>query len=248
MNSRRPLSRQRLSVGLPIVAVLCMWMLASPCVAKEPTGVQIVPPDRLPPVVAGPYEIAVGDILAIDFFKAVEMSQTRTVGPDGEIFLTLIGRVEVIGRTVADITREITERYSVEMVNPQITVSVEEFSGLRVYVAGEVRSPGIREYRGGVTLVQAIFDAGGFNERARKSQVLVIRRGPNDEPFGSLVNVKQILRKAQLTDDLQLAPMDTVYVHWKKIVNLNLFVDQYISSNLPRFGAWFYWIPAYRDQ
>jgi protein involved in polysaccharide export with SLBB domain len=230
-----------------MVAALILFVLAAPCTAKEPTGIQIVPPDQLPPVVTGPYEVSVGDVLNVDFFKATEMSQERTVGPDGEIFLTLIGRVEVVGRTVEDITREITERYSVEMVNPQITLSVGEFSGLRVYVAGEVRSPGIREYRGGVTLVQAIFDAGGFTNRARRSQVLVIRRGPDDEPFGSLIDVKEILRKAQLTDDLELAPMDTVYVHWKKIVNANEFVDFYISRNLPRFGEWFYWIPAYRN-
>jgi protein involved in polysaccharide export with SLBB domain len=230
-----------------MAAVLVLVVLAVPCMATEPTGVQIVPPDHLPPVVDGPYEVTVGDVLNVDFFKAVEMSQTRTVGPDGEIFLSLIGRVGVMGRTVEDITREIIERYSVEMVNPQITVSVSEFSGLRVYVAGEVRSPGIREYRGGVTLVQAIFDAGGFTERARRNQVLVIRRGPNDEPFGSIVDVKQILRKGQLTHDLQLAPLDTVYVHWKKIVNVNYFVDFYISRNLPRFGEWLYWIPAYRN-
>ena len=66
--------------------------------------------------------------------------------------------------------------------------------------------------------------------------------------LGSVVNVKQILRKGQLENDVPLAPLDTVYVHHKKVVNVNLFVQQYISDNLPRFGTWFYWFPEYRGE
>lgn len=241
MNHRRLTRWLRPALGLPLVASIGICTLAAPGLAKEPTGVQVVPPDQLPPVVVGTYEVTVGDVLAIDFFKATEMSQTRTVGPDGEIFLTLIGRVGVMGRPVEDITREITERYSVEMVNPQITVSVSEFAGLSVYVSGEVNAPGIKDYRGGMTLVQAISDAGGFSDRARRGQVLIMRRGPEDTPVGALVDVKQILRKGQLGNDIPLAPLDIVYVHWKKIINVNLFVEQYISDNIPDLQGW-WWV------
>jgi polysaccharide export outer membrane protein len=229
------------------VLALTLFLVAAPTVvANQPTGVNIVSPDELPPVVVGEYEVNVGDHLDVSFFKATQMSQERTVGPDGEIFLTLIGRVSVLGRTVEEITKELTQRYSVEMVNPKITVSVSGFSGLSVYVSGEVRGPGIRPYRGGLTLVQAISNAGGFTTRARRNSVLLIRRGPNNTPLGSVINVKQILRKGQLENDVPLAPLDTIYVHHKKITNANLFVQQYISANLPQLGSWFWWIPGYQ--
>ena len=231
--------------SIALAIFLCQAILVTTGVmAQEP---HMVAPGALPPVLTGPYRVNVGDVLAIDFYKTTEFSQISTVGPDGAISLPLIGRILVVGRTVEDITAELTESYSREMVNPQITVGVAEFSGLSVYVMGEVNSPGVFDYRGGLSLLQAISDAGGFNRRARRKEVLVIRPGPASEPVGTIVDVKQILRKGEIGDDFQLAPLDIVYVHHKKIVNVNIFVEQYISNNLPRFGAWMYYLPGYGE-
>jgi protein involved in polysaccharide export with SLBB domain len=215
--------------------------------AQEDFPGELVGVGEMPPIMDGPYKIQVGDVLEVEFFKTIDLNQTRTVGPDGEIYLPIVGRVEVVGRTVDDVTEEITTGYRKELINPQITVSVSEYSGLQVYVSGEVNRPGILDYRGGLTLVQAISDAGGFNRRARREEVLLVRPGPERQPVGTIVDVKQILRKGQVSKDVPLAPLDIVYVHHKKIVNVNIFVDQYISANLPRFGAWMWYLPGYRD-
>ena len=139
-----------------VLATLVIGLLAANAPVCNAQAPGLVHPNALPDVVTGPYKIAVGDVLEINFFKATQMSQVRTVGPDGEIFLPLVGRVSVFGRTVDDVTAELTERYSAEMVNPQINVSVAKYSGLKVYVGGEVNFPGLRDYRGGLTLVQAV--------------------------------------------------------------------------------------------
>lgn len=236
--------------SLLVLASVCGVFLlgTSPVVAQESDFPgEIVGSGDLPPVLSGPYRIQVGDVLDVQFFKTIELNQTRTVGPDGEIYLPIVGRVDVVGRTVDDVTQEITQGYRKEMINPQITVSVAEYSGLEVYVSGEVFKPGIQPYRGGLTLVQAISNAGGFNRRARREEVLLIRPGPENEPVGTIIDVKDILRKGQVSNDVPLAPLDIVYVHHKKIVNLNIFVQQYISDNLPRFGAWMWYFPGYRD-
>jgi protein involved in polysaccharide export with SLBB domain len=239
------------SFGRPLTALMILsgvlLLATSPAMAQDFPG-EIVGAGELPPILSGPYKIQVGDVLDIQFFKTVDLNQTRTVGPDGEIYLPIVGRVDVVGRTVDDVTKEITEGYQKEMINPQITVSVAEYSGLQVYVSGEVNRPGIQEYRGGLTLVQAISDAGGFNRRARREEVLLIRPGPENEPVGTIIDVKQILRKGMVSNDVPLAPLDIVYVHHKKIVNVNIFVEQYISDNLPRFGAWMWYFPGYQDR
>jgi protein involved in polysaccharide export with SLBB domain len=215
---------------------------------QKPLPGELVGAGQLPPVLSGPYRIQVGDELAISFFKTTDLDQTRIVGPDGEIYLPIVGRVQVVGRTVDDVTRELTETYGAELISPQITVSVQEYSGLQIYVSGEVQRPGIQEYRGGLTLVQAISDAGGFSKRARQREVLLIRPGPENQPVGTIVDVKEILRKGQLASDVPLAPLDVVYVHWKKIVNVNNFVEQYISNNLPQFGPWVWYLPGYSER
>jgi polysaccharide export outer membrane protein len=207
----------------------------------NPDG-EIVNVNGLPPVLTGPYRIQVGDVLDINFFKTTDFNQTSTVGPDGAISLPLIGRIVVVGRTVEDVTAELMEGYGREMVNPQITVSVAEYSGLQVYVSGEVNTPGIQDYRGGLTLVQAISNAGGFNRLARRNQVLLIRPGPDNKPVGTIIDVKKILRKGQIANDVPLAPLDIIYVHHKKIVNVNIFVEQYISDNIPRLYGWGFYL------
>jgi protein involved in polysaccharide export with SLBB domain len=237
-------------VDVVVIVLICATVfVASPRTtqATERLGDDFVAPSLLPPVLTDVYRINVGDVLSIDFFKTTEFSQTITVGPDGAISLPLVGRIVVVGRTVEDVTAELMEGFGREMVNPQITVSIEEYSGLSVYVAGEVVRPGEIEYHGGLTLVQAIFDAGGFNRRARRQEVLVIRPGADLKPVGTIVDVKEILRKGQIKNDFELAPMDIVYVHHKRIVNVNIFVEQYISDNLPRFGSWMYYFPGYGD-
>ncbi len=56
-----------------------------------------------PPVSTAAYRIRVTDVLTVGFFRTETLNQSRSVGPDGEIQLLLIGRVHVVGRTLAEI-------------------------------------------------------------------------------------------------------------------------------------------------
>jgi protein involved in polysaccharide export with SLBB domain len=187
----------------------------------------------LPEPSEGPYRIQVGDVLEVSFFKTVELNRTRTVGPDGQISLMLIGQLKVAGRTIDDLTDELTERYAHELTDPQVTLSVQEFAGMKIYVGGEVNRPGMLPFRGGLTLVQAIMDAGGFMKTARLSEVVVIRRGDEGQPVGTVVNVQAILKEAEFGDDVALAPSDVIFVARSRVANVNLFIEQYFRNMYP---------------
>jgi polysaccharide biosynthesis/export protein PslD len=185
------------------------------------------------PLEPSPYRVRVGDVLEITFFGPAELNQNRTVGPDGEIQLTLIGPVKVVGRTVPDLVEELTERYRPEVVKPEITVNVSQFSGMKVYVGGEVNQAGMLPYHGGLTIVQAIMQAGGFKDTARLTQVVLIRKGEQGEPIGSMVNVKKVLHGADFKLDARLQPSDIVFVPRSSIADFNLFIRQFIQNNIP---------------
>lgn len=194
----------------------------------------LTPAPELPTPIQGPYRLQVGDVLEVRFFRTPELTQTATVGPDGAITLALVGSVHAAGRTVDELTEFVSELYAdADLLEPQITVSVREYSGMKVYVAGEVNTPGMLEYHGGLTLVQAIMQAGGFLNTARLSRVLVIRKGSEGQPLGSLVDVGGILTDGRFATDIALAPSDIVFVPRSVIANINLFVEQYISNMLP---------------
>jgi protein involved in polysaccharide export with SLBB domain len=180
-----------------------------------------------------PYRVQVNDVLEFLFFKNPELNQTRTVGPDGEVSLQLIGALRVVDRTVAEIQTEVTARYSRELVQPQVTVAVKEYAGLKVYVGGEVNTPGIQVYRGGLTTLQAVVAAGGFKTTASLKSVILIHKGAGGRPVGARVDLSRVLKHAEFDKDIALAPSDIVFVPRSGIANVNLFVEQFFKNNLP---------------
>jgi polysaccharide export outer membrane protein len=180
-----------------------------------------------------PYLVQVNDVLEFMFFKNTELNQTRTVGPDGTVSLQLIGSLQVVDRTIEDITSELTKRYAADLVNPQVTVAVKEYSGLKVYVGGEVNAPGIQVYRGGLTAVQAVVTAGGFRTTASLNSVVLIHKGPEGNPIGTVIDMSRVLKHAELERDVALAPADIIFVPRSKIANVNLFVEQYFRNMWP---------------
>jgi polysaccharide export outer membrane protein len=212
-------SRSR-ALALSAGFLLC----AAVCGSQEPSTA---------PGEAAPYRVQVNDVLEFLFFKNTELNQTRTVGPDGEVALQLIGQVRVAGRTLPEITDEVTARYSRELVQPQVTVAVKEFSGLKVYVGGEVNTPGMQSYRGGLSALQAVVAAGGFKTTASLKSVILIRKGDRGRPIGTRVNLSRVLKKAEFDRDVALAPSDIVFVPRSGIANVNLFVEQWFRNNIP---------------
>ena len=179
------------------------------------------------------YRIQVGDHLEIKFFYSPELNEQVIVRPDGRISLQLIPEMVVTDLTLEVLAKRLTERYSADLNQPQVTVIVREFGSQRVFVDGEVGSPGMVPLLGHMTALQAVAQAGGMKETARLTDVIVIRRGAADTPVALRVNLKKARDGSNLAQDLSLAPFDIIYVPRSRIANVNLFIDQYIRKVLP---------------
>jgi protein involved in polysaccharide export with SLBB domain len=88
-----------------------------------------------------------------------------------------------------------------------------------------------------MTLFQAIQKAGGFKDDARKSQVILIRRHGDEPPRGTSIDLAEVESGLFPGVDVELAPYDVVHVPRSSVGNMNLFVEQYITRNLPG-GFW----------
>ncbi|HXV64078.1 MAG TPA: polysaccharide biosynthesis/export family protein [Vicinamibacteria bacterium] len=225
------ISWRRYSVRAGLALLLLQLFQQMPVVLaqEEPAGGAELPASSSMP----PYTILVGDVLDINFFNTPQLNQTRTVGPDGTVQLLLIGPARVDGLSVEELTEDLIRRYSSQVVDPIISVSIQKFAGMAVYVAGEVFKPGTLPYRGELSVVQSIFEAGGFRNTARLSHVLLIKRGQQNEPIGTLVDVGKILNDAQFNLDVPVGPGDVVWVPRSTIANINLFIQQFITNNIP---------------
>jgi protein involved in polysaccharide export with SLBB domain len=189
------------------------------------------------------YSIAPGDELDIKFFFNPELNETIIVRPDGMISLQLIDEIQAAGLQPVELDHKLTDLYSRELRKPVLTVIVRSFTRQRIYVGGEVETPGLVELPAGMTALQAIFQSGGFRETAEPKETLVIRKGENDTPIPVRVDLAAVMGAAGGAD-FQLRPDDIVFVPKSAIANANKFVQQYISDLL-LFRGWSFGI-SYR--
>jgi protein involved in polysaccharide export with SLBB domain len=205
--------------------------------ASQSSGIkEVVPlaPDQpQKPVV---YIIQPGDELDIKFFYNPELNETIVVRPDGMISLQLIDEIRAAGLKPAELDDQLTQLYSSELRKPVLTVIVRSFTRQRVYVGGEVDSPGLIVLPSGMTALQAVFQSGGFVETAEPSETLIIRKGENDQPIPLRIDLAKVMA-AEGMSDVQLQPDDIVYVPKSGIANVNKFVEQYITGLL-MFRGW----------
>jgi polysaccharide export outer membrane protein len=182
------------------------------------------------------YTIAPGDQLDIKFFFNPELNETITVRPDGMISLQLIDEIQAAGLQPTELDQKLTDLYSRELRKPVLTVIVRSFTRQRIYVGGEVNTPGLIDLSGGLTVLQAVFQSAGFKESADPAETLVIRKGANDKPVPIRIDLSAVM-DADGGSDFQLQPDDIVYVPKSAIANANKFIDQYIGGLL-MFRGW----------
>jgi protein involved in polysaccharide export with SLBB domain len=184
----------------------------------------------------GEYRLQPGDELDIRFYYNPELSTSVLIRPDGRISLPLANEIQAAGLTPAQLGQRLRSAYEQELRRPELTVIVRSFNSQKVFVGGEVASPGVVQALGPLTVLQSVTQAGGFKETARVNEVLVIRRDPAaQDPIVIPVDIGAVVDGSQTNQDIALMPFDVVYVPKSPIANVNKFVDQYIRQNIP-FG------------
>jgi len=104
-----------------------------------------------------------------------------------------------------------------------------------VLVVGEVKDPRIDPIKGRLTVIDAIVEAGGYTRDAVLKSVIVIR-GELGSQEGIRINVKEILKKADLSQNIELQPGDIVYVPTTFIVHIERFIRVFAYPL-----TWYFW-------
>ena len=187
-----------------------------------------------------PYYLQVGDVLAIRLMLNPELNEDAvTVRPDGRISTTVAGEVPAAGHTVAEVTQSLRTLYRHDLQNPRLTVEVRSFAPERVYVGGEVNTPGEFVTVGpALTLSQAISRAGGVKLSGDNGNVFIIRRpAAGAQPQLFSVRYGDVIHAHDASADVSLAPFDVVYVPKTGIAEVYAWYNQYLQQFVnPSFG------------
>jgi polysaccharide biosynthesis/export protein len=202
-------------------------------VVKNPTPITYPGIQTTHPYTEQEYRLQVGDQLDIKFFYNPELNEQVTVRPDGRISLQLVHEIMAVNLTPQELTDLLTKKYAPELKKPEIVVIVRSFSAQKIYVDGEVTKPGMVPLIGFMTVLHSISQAGGVKDTARTTEVIIIRRGPENKPLVIPVNLEKAINGTDMGQDIVLRPFDIVYVPKSTIANVDVWVDQYVRKILP---------------
>lgn len=137
-----------------------------------------LPSTMAPSVAVGPnegYTLESGNRIRVNVFNEPNLSGEFQVDPVGNVALPLIGNVSATGQTAKTLARRIEDVLNRASYLREPKVAVEVMTFRPFYVLGEVRQPGEFAYTSGMTVLGAIAKAGGYDYRARKGEVVLIR-------------------------------------------------------------------------
>jgi polysaccharide export outer membrane protein len=128
---------------------------------------------QVPPVTD--YVVGPQDVLTITSYDQADLSGKFTLEADGTFTYPLIGRVRAGGLTLRALEGVLKKRLMDDgfFNKPQITVSVDTYKSQKVFVVGEVRTPGTYPLSGDMNLVEAIARAGSTLPSASGEAIIV---------------------------------------------------------------------------
>jgi len=161
------------------------------------------------------YRIGVDDQLQISVWRNPELSVSVPVRPDGRISVPLIGDVVAGGRSPEEVARDIEAQLAAYVRDPKVAVILTELRShefiSRVRVTGAVRTPISIPYRQGMTVLDAVLQAGGVNEFAAANRTRLYRR--NGEGTQTLpVRLGAILGSGDLDTNIEVMAGDVITV------------------------------------
>jgi len=206
--------------------LLCVCLCLSASAFLKAQTVQ--PTEKQPPQLTAPsevrYRLVPGDVLDVVYRYTPEFNQTVTLHPDGYVGLEIVGDLKLSGLTLEEARKNIVEKATVRLKDPEITLLLKEFQKPYFVVSGEVVQPGRFEMRESVTALQAVMTAGGFKDTAKMSQIIVFRKINNEFAEVKMLNLKGIKKSSDLENDLTLVAGDIVLVPRNNFSKIEKFV------------------------
>jgi polysaccharide export outer membrane protein len=145
------------------------------------------------------YVLQPSDIIKVQVFQEDDLMREVRLSQESTISLPMINTVNLSGKSLAEAQELIRSLYDRDfLVNPQVTVTILEYSKRSVNVLGSVNTPGVVLFpqETGLTLLDAIARAGGFSRLADKKRVRLTRLTSDGETKNYTINADEIMQGA----------------------------------------------------
>lgn len=196
--------------------LLCMLILVSGCSSKiidSESNIAAVNTFAFASVQT--YLIGVDDVLQVNVWKNPDLSVTVPVRPDGKISVPLIGDILAGGKEPMQVAKEVKKSLSRYIREPQVAVILTSLQShefiSRVRITGAVNTPSSLPFRQGMTVLDAMLQAGGTNDFAAANKARLYRK-EKDVTAQYDIFLDDILHTGQLETNYTLLPGDIITV------------------------------------
>ncbi len=159
-----------------------------------------------------PYLIDAEDVLSINVWHEVELSRNVPVRPDGRISIPLVGDIQAAGKTALELQGDLTIALSKFVKAPEVTVIVSDIRSRRVNVIGQVTRPGTYPLTHSMGVLDALAEAGGLRDFAKKKNIYVLRVLPDGTRSRLNYHYLDVLKGGRDSQEIILQPHDSVVV------------------------------------
>ncbi|MEW6079754.1 MAG: polysaccharide biosynthesis/export family protein [Thermodesulfobacteriota bacterium] len=164
------------------------------------------------------YTIGPGDRLNVTVYENPDLTRTVQVSGDGNIVLPLIGEFRAKGLTATRLSQVITGKLaSGYLVNPQVTVVVEEYRSLNATILGKVNKPALYDLRGKTTLLELISTAGGLAPDAGQYAYVTRVASDKNQPDAGRkevirIDLKKLVEEGDTTQNILINDGDSIFI------------------------------------
>jgi polysaccharide biosynthesis/export protein len=199
------LSRKYTTLSVAMMLLIAA-IVATPARAADPAP---LPPPRTD------YIIGPGDMLNVFVWRNPELSTTVPVRPDGKISTPLVEDMVAVGKTPAQLARDVEKVLAEYVRTPTVNVIVATATSAlsQVKVIGQVKVPQSVPYRDGLRVLDVILVAGGVTDFAAPNRAKVVRAAVNNgKPKEERVKLGDLLEKGDMKQNLLLGPGDALVI------------------------------------
>ncbi len=194
-----------------------LFFLLAGCSTSEPR----LPPKTqswsspAPSVLVKSYKMSVGDQIQITVWKNPELSLSEPVRPDGKIAMPLIGDIMAVGLTPEQLAAKIENKLTSYVKSPNVTVILTSLQGnaflSRIRVTGSVEQSMSMPYFQGMTVLDAVLEAGSVDMYANPNNTKLHRRTKKGMQTYD-IRLKNILEDGDMRTNILLLPGDVITV------------------------------------
>lgn len=159
------------------------------------------------------YKLGPGDQVIIQIWGYNESTITQTISPEGKIYVSQVGPMQLSGLTIKaaeqKVRRALSSKYSgLSGTASSVSVTLGNIRTIQVNVMGEVSTPGTYRLSSFSTVFNAIYRAGGVRDNGSLRAIRVIRGGEEI----AKVDVYGYLFDGKSDSDIRLQEGDVVIV------------------------------------